>query len=240
MNKDINNNSESISFKYHFLFENGEEKLFEIDLDNLTLDYIQKPLDSYPQWAELEFQQCPNCTLTSEQHKYCPIAKNTIKITEFFDHMKSSEKITLRIVTEQRDYTKNTDLQSGVESLLGLIMVTSGCPVLDELRPMARFHLPFVSHNETVYRAVSMYLLGQFFEFKHNKTPDWKLENLNKIYDEINIINKAFLKRLNEVKTENKTLDAGIILDNLKKFKGFSIDEEALNHLETHFNAYLA
>ena len=34
----------------------------------------------------------------------------------------------------------------------GLIMATAGCPWTDRLRPMARFHLPFATEAETVYR----------------------------------------------------------------------------------------
>ena len=37
-------------------------------------------------------------------------------------------------------------------------MALSGCPVLEQLKPMARFHLPFASVEETIYRAASMYL----------------------------------------------------------------------------------
>ena len=52
---------------------------------------------------------------------------------------------------------------SVVFSLIGIYMVTSGCPIMDKLRPMARFHLPFASTEETIYRAISTYLLGQYF-----------------------------------------------------------------------------
>ena len=48
-----------------------------------------------------------------------------------------------------------------MSSVLGLIMATAGCPWTDRFRPMARFHLPFASEAETVYRSVCMFLLAR-------------------------------------------------------------------------------
>lgn len=39
-------------------------------------------------------------------------------------------------------------------------MVTSNGPVIDKLRPMVKFHVPFGSLEETVCRAASMCLIG--------------------------------------------------------------------------------
>lgn len=63
-------------------------------------------------------------------------------------------------MTEERTYSKDTLLQQGLASLLGIVMTTSGCPVLEPLKPMVRFHLPFATLTETVYRMVSMCLVG--------------------------------------------------------------------------------
>ncbi len=54
-----------------------------------------------------------------------------------------------------------TTAQQAMSSVLGLIMATAGCPWTDRLRPMARFHLPFASEAETVYRSVCMFLLAR-------------------------------------------------------------------------------
>ncbi len=54
-----------------------------------------------------------------------------------------------------------TTAQQAMSSVLGLIMATAGCPWTDRLRPMARFHLPFASDAETLYRSISMFLLSR-------------------------------------------------------------------------------
>ena len=56
---------------------------------------------------------------------------------------------------------RETSAQQAMSSVLGLIMATSGCPWTDRLRPMARFHLPFASEAETLYRSVGMFLLAR-------------------------------------------------------------------------------
>lgn len=46
--------------------------------------------------------------------------------------------------------------------LMGLMMATSGCPVLQEIGAMASFHIPFCSTRETLDRTVGSYLTKQF------------------------------------------------------------------------------
>ncbi len=60
-----------------------------------------------------------------------------------------------------RQIAKEASLVHGIASLLGLRMATSGCPVLAKLRPMAAFHIPFATDEETLYRAVATYFIAQ-------------------------------------------------------------------------------
>jgi len=50
-------------------------------------------------------------------------------------------------------------------------------PIFEKLKPMVRFHLPFASIEETKYRAISMYLLAQYFLYQQGSQPDWDLKN---------------------------------------------------------------
>jgi Domain of unknown function (DUF6901) len=52
----------------------------------------------------------------------------------------------------ERSYFKKTTMQKGIVSLLGILLVSSGCPVMAKLRPMVRFHLPFASMLATTFR----------------------------------------------------------------------------------------
>lgn len=87
--------------------------------------------------------------------------------------------------TTERTVSAETSAQQGLGSLLGLIMATSGCPHTVFFKPMARFHLPFSNESETIYRAVSMYLLSQYFTTREGAPIDAGLDGLRDIYDKI-------------------------------------------------------
>ena len=67
----------------------------------------------------------------------------------------SFDTVGVTVTQAERTVYAETSAQQAMSSVLGLIMATSGCPWTDHLRPMARFHLPFASEAETVYRSVS-------------------------------------------------------------------------------------
>ncbi|MBF0388020.1 MAG: hypothetical protein HQL20_09250 [Candidatus Omnitrophica bacterium] len=171
----------------------SQEKVFTVKLNASTLEYNAPPPVHYPRWTELTCNQCPNCPLDAAVHKHCPVAVNAMELVAFFKEITSIEEVYLLIETDQRNYSKDTDMQTAASSLLGIVMSTSPCPILSQLKPMARFHLPFASLEETRYRAISMYLLGQFFLLKQGKKPDWELSELNKLYMNIDTVNRAFI-----------------------------------------------
>ena len=55
-------------------------------------------------------------------------------------------------------------MEIAIRSLIGLIMALSGCPHMEFFKPLARFHLPWASLEETTLRSASIYLLMQFFK----------------------------------------------------------------------------
>ncbi|MCK5050680.1 MAG: hypothetical protein KAS53_02990 [Candidatus Cloacimonetes bacterium] len=227
---------ENLVFSYTFVKEDGSIKIFEIQLDPQTLDLIHEPFLDLPFWTELEFSKCPNCPLNKEQVPNCPIAANIVGMAEVFKDSKSFENANVQITTSQREYNKEASLQQGVSSMLGMIMVTAGCPILSKLRPMVRFHLPFASIEETIYRAVSMYLVKQYFKSQDCKDPDWELNGLMDIYKEIHDVNKAFFNRLSSLKGKDANVNALIILDNFANYINFSIDRNKLSKIKWMFD----
>ena len=229
---------DKISYHYKFIFSNGIGREFNLALDRKTLNLISVPRDSYPEWAELKCFKCPNCSLGESKVRFCPIAVNLIELIDFFKTLLSYEEVEVLIETEARRYMKHTTLQKGLSSLIGIYMVTSGCPVMDKLKPMVRHHLPFATLEETRYRVISMYLLAQYFLFRRGRVPDWELKNLIKIYDDIRIVNKSFCKRLSEIKIKDASVNAVVILDTLADFILFSMDKDTLKDMESQFSAY--
>ncbi len=196
---------ERLFFDYVFKFEDGEEHLFTVNLDPETLRYLpQEPLKG-DNWTRLEHNQCENCSLDPEHDRDCLVALSIKDLAKDFAEKISYETADVTVHTNERSYFKKTTMQKGIASLLGILMVSSGCPVMAKLRPMVRFHLPFASILETTFRTTSTYLLGQFFPKDPDKTSDFSFEGLVETYRNINMVNKAIAKRLHSIAGEDAT-----------------------------------
>jgi hypothetical protein len=224
---------------YSFMLETGKTKQIQINLDVVTLDIIcPTHTEKLPEWTRLECHPCPNCTL---RQVHCPIAVNISTLANSFNDFPSYQKSKVCVETPSRSFFKTTDVQTALSSILGIYMVTSGCPIMDKLRPMVRFHLPFATPLETQYRAISMYLAAQYLRYKKGKTPDWDLKGFVKMYEEIQKVNIAFCKRLNEIDQCETNKSALVILDDLASLinLNFQIDEQIPHELEPLFKPFL-
>lgn len=83
---------------------------------------------------------------------------------------------------------------------------------------MARFHLPFANEEETIWRAASTYLLGQYFLKKEKFDIDLEFQGLAKIYDNIETMNIYILKRLRSISQKDSAINALIHLDVFAKY----------------------
>lgn len=229
---DYNGTSETISYSYTFSFEDGSEREFHVKLDKKTLELIEPPDETYPEWAKLENEQCPNCPLNTEEVEFCPVAVSISDMIEFVGNKYSYDEVDITVKTQNRTYLKHTTMQKGVSSLLGLFMVTSGCPILERLKPMVRHHLPFATLTENSYRVISMYLVSQFFVYKRGQEPDWNMRYLLEMYDEIHKVNKSFWRRLTHLKFKDAGVNALIMLDNTGSHIQFLIDAGHLEEIE--------
>jgi len=227
------------TLRYHFKLSNGQEKTFEVQLENPSMQLVPHSTAESPAWARLEFYQCSNCPLSVATHPCCPIAKNLAPVIEFFKDSISIEMVDITITSENRSYQKRASLQFGISSLMGIHMVTSGCPVMDKLRPMVYTHLPFSTADETLYRAISMYLISQFLRHKRGHVADWDVKGLVKIYEEIGKVNQAFVKRIVSINPRDSTLNALVSLDCFASYNTLSITENYLEELESVFMSYL-
>lgn len=230
-----------ININYKFKFKDGHVKEFDINLYSKSLNLVKKENADlkYPAWTELNYSKCPDCVLDEKDHKYCPVAVSFIEIIDTFKGSVSYEEADVIVETNDRKYIKHVPLQRGLSSLIGIYMVTSGCPVMEKLKPMVKFHLPFASGEETSYRMVTMYLMAQFFKHKNGQEPDWDLVNLVKIYDDIRLVNKSFCDRVSKIIVEDASVNALIILDCFADRVIFSINKDILNQFKPLFNVYL-
>jgi len=198
------------------------EEIIDIRLNSKTLMAEFPPVEQ-KEWMKLEFRQCENCRLKKEDVPLCPIAENLNNIIVRFDKRKSFESTLVRVETNERTYEKEVALQQGLGSLIGIIMVTSGCPTMDILKPMVRYHLPFATVEETVFRAASAYLLGQYFRNRQGKEADLDLNGLLEGYQEIQKINIGVTDRLRSTSDIDASTNAIVILDIFAKTLPISI-----------------
>ena len=229
-------NNETIRFLYTFEFPDSTEKEFEVQLNAKTLELVTKKDPPKPAWTKLKYKQCEQCPL-GDEHEYCPVAVNLSALVESFKDSVSYENTNVRVQTNERIYEKATTLQKGLSSIIGMYMVTRACPVMDKLRPMVRFHLPFGSMEETVYRAVSMYLTAQYLLMRKGKTPDWDLKKLVEIYKAVTHVNRGISNRLSSASEEDANMNAVVILSAYAEMVPFSI-EHRLAELEYIFSEY--
>ncbi len=153
-----------ITIAYTYTFKNGMTKNFTMVLDRATLALQLEKRPNPPLWALLTHKKCENCPLSEREHLYCPVALNFADIAEQFKDIVSHENVDVTVAVEERTYSKSTTIQAGLSPLIGIIMTTSGCPVMAHLKPMVRFHLPFASLDETIFRMATMYLMAQYFQ----------------------------------------------------------------------------
>lgn len=225
---------------YHYIFESNDKprKEFMVKLDGISLNRIERTRTRLPEWTRLKYKQCSNCPLNPSKVAFCPVATGLIDIIDLFKDTISHEKGKVTVITEGRTVSKETAIQEGVSSLVGIYMVSSGCPIMEKLKPMVRYHLPFATINETIYRSTSMYLLGQYFVKKEGKQPDYELKGLIDIYKEIAKLNLDMSHRIRAASNEDASVNALVILDIFAKILPFSI-EDTLAKLEFLFAPYL-
>lgn len=229
----------SIKIQYRFRLGDGQEDAYQVELDPSRIESILPDIPKIPNWTNLDFNQCENCTLTLNQTLRCPAALSMVRLVNKFAQLLSYDDITVVVVTGERVIYKKTTIQRGVCSLMGLLMATSGCPMMSFFKPMAWFHLPFSSTEETIWRALSSYLLAQYYRYQDGHSPDMQFEGLSRIYSEIQTVNISFAKRLRAACRHDSMVNAIILLDMFAQSMPTAIDE-SLDEIRHMFEPYLS
>jgi hypothetical protein len=189
---------------YLFKLDDGRSLTFAVDIDRPH----HRTLTGQNSWTKLNYQQCPNCPLVDSGKNFCPVAVDVESIVEDFSSMISCDSAEVIVTTPERQYSKKCTIQGGLTSLLGLVMATSGCPVLSSLTGMAHFHLPFATIDETVTRTVSFFLLDQLYHTRKGGAGKFNLDSLKEFYRQLENINQAFFERIRAATTLDANLNA--------------------------------
>jgi hypothetical protein len=218
--------------EYIFTMDNGTAHKFQVDIDRTPsrADSARPPAF----WTAMQFNQCTNCPLKADAHPYCPAALDIEEIAQYFRDISSFESVTVEVKTAERTYIKYCDVQTGLRALLGLVMATSACPITSQLKALTYYHLPFANIEETVFRAVSAYLLKQYFIHKAGGAPDLELKGLNQLYQNLQEINCCFKKRLDLASENDANMNAISALNFLSVAVAYSL-EDTLQRLRPQF-----
>jgi len=178
-----------------------------------------------PEWTALESHRCPHCPLDPSRHPFCPVAVALAPLVEAAAGLVSYDRVEVEVVLPERRVLAATTAQRAISSLMGLLIARSACPHTAFFKPMARFHLPFATEEETVFRAASVYLLAQYFRRKEGREADLDLSGLRRIYEGIHETNVSMAARLRSASRTDSGVNALILLDLFAKGMPWSIDE---------------
>ena len=229
---------ENLSVYYYLTFPDASQAMFHLQIDPVTFELVNNIPDALPAWTKLTFHQCSHCPLDAAKYPYCPLAANQVNIVKQIGKFLPYQKVNIEVITSERKMAQETTLQSAFGAIMGLVMPLSGCPHTAFFKPMARFHLPLASAAETMYRAVSMYYMAQYFLHKDGKSVDLNLQGLSQIYENIHIVNAALAERFLAARAQDSSVDAVVQLD-IHAMTFLGILEEPLNELRPLFHAYL-
>ncbi|HEX4243448.1 MAG TPA: hypothetical protein VHZ53_18700 [Steroidobacteraceae bacterium] len=196
--------------RYCFDLPDGTQKSLEFTFDPTDFRLANPPPSARPFWTELEFNRCANCPLSAAEHSHCPAALQMTGALEPLSAMVSFDTLGVTVTQAGRTVRAETTAQQAMSSVLGLIMATAGCPWTDRFRPMARFHLPFASDIETVYRSVCMFLLA------HELTGAGDADGfaqVEKLYENLHVVNRDMSRRLGAATRADPARNAIALLD---------------------------
>lgn len=232
-----NSDDSKFSLKYSFNFNNKIEKSFDVELDSDSF-IIDDESTPPPDWALLKNISCSNCTLDNVEHLYCPLAKHLAVVIDFFQNLPSYQEVTVKVESNERTTIKDTTVQVGVGSLMGIIMSCSGCPVLSKLRSLVRFHVPFALLEETEYRVISMYVFAQYLKMRKGEEADWDLGKLKSLYEQIQIVNKNLVNKLSIIEMNDTSRNAVVTLSNFAEYIMWNLESVENMHLEEFIQSF--
>ncbi len=226
--------SAALTIIYRFDLPDGSTKTLEFAFDAVDFKMLKAPPDSPPFWTELTFSRCANCPLDETLNAHCPAALQLASALEPLSALVSFDTVGVTVTQAERTVYAQTSAQQAMSSVIGLVMATSGCPWTDHLRPMARFHLPFASEAETVYRSIGMFLLARAIAGSDEPQGFAALEEL---YQNLHVVNRDMSRRLGAAARTDPARNAMALLDAYTTLLPEAL-ERSLDELSPLFDAW--
>jgi hypothetical protein len=226
--------TQPLLIRYRFDLPDGSRKQLDLSFDAITFRITNPPSVNPPFWTELKFSQCGNCPLNPVDHPHCPAALHMAPAVEPLKALVSFDTVGVTVTQAERTIYAEISAQQAMSSVLGLIMATAGCPWTDRLRPMARFHLPFASEAETVYRSVCSFLLARELV---GAGDEHGFATLKTLYENLHIVNRDMSRRLGAATRTDPARNAMALLDTYTTLLPAAL-ESSLDELKPLFDAW--
>jgi hypothetical protein len=196
--------------RYGFELPDGTSRTLEFHFDAVTFKMVSPAAADPPFWTALGFCRCANCPLDERTTPHCPAALQMAAAVEPLRTLASYDEVLVTVIDDERTVSARTSAQQAMSSVLGLIMATAGCPWTDHLRPMARFHLPFATGEEILYRSVCTFLLAREMSAPQQRPGFAALEEL---YLNLHVVNRDMSRRLGAAASTDPARNAIALLD---------------------------
>jgi hypothetical protein len=219
---------------YRFDLPDGSQKTLDFSFDATDFRLANPAPAEPPFWTALQFNQCANCPLAADEHPHCPAALQMVSALEPLSALVSFDTVGVTVTQAERAIYADTTAQQAMSSVLGLIMATAGCPWTDRFRPMARFHLPFASEAETIYRSVCMFLLARELT---SMGLGGGFAALEALYENLHAVNRGMSRRLGAATRTDPARNAMALLDSYTTLLPAAL-ESSLDELKPLFDAW--
>lgn len=177
-------------------------------------------------WTQLEHHQCPNCPLAKTGTRHCPAALDIEHIVDTFSQVESHAMVDVDVQIGDRRHVTRTDVQTALQSLLGLSLATSACPVLSQMKGPGRLHMPFATVEETLFRMVGAYFVGQYLKSQQGGDADFTLSSLSRMYEEVQTVNRHLKRRLDTAVSRDANVNAVVSLMSVAMLVSFSLNQQ--------------
>ncbi len=196
---------------YRLVFESDDQLVFDVDEESDTSAELSG--EQYPEWVRLDQHTCPECSLPLRSRVTCPAALAILPVVEAIGPRASYEEVLVYVNVADVELKATVPVQRALRSIVGLLLALSSCPVLAQLRPMARIHLPFSRRHHTVFRFVGMYLIAQYLRSLRGLTSERKLKGLLRLFDDLHEVNIALADRIRSAVELDAAVNSLILLD---------------------------
>jgi len=214
-----------IHVEYHLALSDGRVFRHRVELDEETLR-CAAPKGEVPEWTALDVCKCPNCPLDAKSSPRCPAAMALVDLVKDVTDVPSTAQVDVTVTLSERTVSAHTTAQRAVGSLAGLLMASSGCPHTSFLGPLARYHLPFSSAQETTFRILSSWALWQVLEARKSRPADFAMSSLLEKLQALQTVNRHVTNRLRTGVEKDAALNAVVLLDALARSLPWEVEDD--------------